>query len=124
MASHSVLVVDDSRDAADALALAFELLGCTVTLAYDGEAALRCLDGFVPDLMVLDLSMPGMDGFTLARAIRRRPGLDKVLMVALSGFGRDVDRLHSKEAGFDLHLLKPVEFEELQRLLARAGGER
>jgi CheY-like chemotaxis protein len=122
MAPQSVLVVDDSRDAADALALAFELLDCRVALAYDGPSALRQLDEFAPDLMVLDLSMPGMDGFTLARAIRQRPGLEKVLMVALSGFGRDIDRQHSKEAGFDLHLLKPVEFQELQRLLERAAS--
>jgi CheY-like chemotaxis protein len=120
----AVLVVDDSRDAADALAVAFELLGCEVALAYEGETALRLLDAFDPDLMVLDLSMPGIDGFTLARAIRARPGLESAPMVALSGFGRDSDRQRSRESGFDLHLLKPIEFAELQRLLDLARNHR
>jgi CheY-like chemotaxis protein len=119
-----VLVVDDSRDAADALALAFELLGCEVALAYDGARALAELDGFAPDLMVLDLSMPVMDGYTLARAIRARPALSAVPMVALSGFGRESDRERSRQAGFDSHLLKPIEFSELQRLLQWAAQQR
>lgn len=116
-----VLVVDDSRDAADALAMAFELLGCEVALAYDGARALAELERFSPDLMVLDLSMPDMDGYTLARKIRARPPLAQVPMVALSGFGRDTDRERSRQAGFDSHLLKPIEFSELQRLLEWAG---
>jgi CheY-like chemotaxis protein len=117
MVQHAVLVVDDSRDAADALALAFELLGCKVALAYDAEAALARLDSFQPTLMLLDLSMPGMDGYTLGRLLRQRPALAGVPMVAVSGFGRESDRERSRAAGFDAHLLKPVEFEALQRLL-------
>ena len=124
MSPLAVLVVDDSRDAADALAMAFELLGCKVSLAYDGAAALELLDGLQPDLIVLDLSMPGLDGFTVAERIRQRPGLRDVLMVALSGFGRESDRRRSREVGFDQHLLKPVEFTVLQKLLDQAAARR
>jgi CheY-like chemotaxis protein len=119
MATHSVLVVDDSRDAADTLAFALELLGCEVVRAYDGAAALQVLQRLRPTLIVLDLSMPLMDGYTLGRLIREDPALAVVPMVALSGFGRDADRRRSAEAGFDQHLLKPIEFEQLQQLLLR-----
>jgi CheY-like chemotaxis protein len=117
MTRHSILVVDDSRDAADTLALALELLGCEVARAYDAAAALELLKTFRPTLMVLDLSMPVMDGYALGRLIRQQPALASVPMVALSGFGRDSDRQRSREAGFDRHLLKPIEFERLQQLL-------
>jgi CheY-like chemotaxis protein len=122
MSRHSVLVVDDSRDAADTLALALELLGCEVARAYDAAAALELLQRFAPTLMVLDLSMPVMDGYALGRLIRQQPGLAAVPMVALSGFGRDSDRLRSQQAGFDRHLLKPIEFDSLQQLLDEYPG--
>ena len=122
MPKHSVLVVDDSRDAADTLALALELLGCEVARAYDAVTALQLLQEFRPTLMVLDLSMPVMDGYALGRLIRQQPDLAKVPMVALSGFGRDSDRRRSAEAGFDRHLLKPLEFEALRQLLVDYGS--
>jgi CheY-like chemotaxis protein len=118
MPAHSVLVVDDSRDAADALGFALELLGCRVARAYDAVTALQLLQEFRPTLMILDLSMPVMDGYALGRLIRTMSALAEVPMVALSGFGRDSDRQRSREAGFDRHLLKPLEFEALKQLLA------
>lgn len=112
-----VLVVDDNRDAADAMVMAAQVLGHEATACYDGAAALSLLDTFHPDLMILDLSMPGMDGYTLARAIRGRDEFADVPIIALSGFGADSDRERSLSAGFDMHLLKPMEIDTLEEVI-------
>ena len=115
-----VLVVDDNRDAADAMVMAAQVLGHEALACYDGPAALARLEHLQPGLIILDLSMPGMDGYALARAIRQRPALATVPMVALSGFGADADRERSLQAGFDMHLLKPMEIDTLEQVIARA----
>lgn len=115
-----ILVVDDNRDVADTLAASLRMVGQTVVVAYDGFAALAALENFSAELMVLDLSMPGMDGLTLAREIRNRPQFAHVPLVALSGFGRDSDRIAARAAGFDHHLVKPIEFDEIRRMLSSA----
>ena len=118
MPSHPVLVVDDNIDAAQSLAMALELMHQNVQVAHTGSAALELLEDFEPRLMILDLSMPGMDGFELASAIRAQPRFATTRMVALTGLFHDDARRRSAEAGFDEHLLKPLEFSELQRLLS------
>jgi PAS domain S-box-containing protein len=103
-----VLVVDDQRDLADSIALLIEALGHRAQAVYDGFEALAASRMHVPDLMFVDIGMPAMTGYELARAIRRDPQLSDVRLVALTGYGREEDRARVLEAGFDLHLTKPV----------------
>lgn len=112
-----VLVVDDNRDAADSLALVADGLGAKVEVVYDGEAALAILGRFRPDVVLLDLGMPGMDGFEVAARIRQSPGGRAVTLVAVSGWGQADDRRRTLEAGFDHHLIKPARIADIQRLL-------
>jgi CheY-like chemotaxis protein len=121
MARQRILVVDDNRDAADSLVMAFGVLGHDAQAAYGGEEALARLVAIEPTLLVLDLSMPGMDGYTLARTIRALPGYLCVPMVALSGFGSEADRAKSRAAGFDRHMLKPFDLADLEAMVAFAG---
>ena len=114
-----VLVVDDNRDAADSLSSLFALEGCDVVTAYDGYAALAAVEQRMPDLIVLDLGMPGMDGYEAARLIRQRPDGRHALMIALTGWGQSDARRRTLDAGFDHHLIKPVDFTDLIRI-ARA----
>lgn len=112
-----VLVVDDNRDAAASLAMVLKVLGADVRTAYDGEAALEVLRTYKPSVALLDLGMPCMDGFEVARRARREPHGRDVTLIALTGWGQEEDRRRSREAGFDHHLVKPVDLEALQELL-------
>jgi CheY-like chemotaxis protein len=111
-----VLVIDDNRDAADTLAHLLRQAGAPVQVAYNGPVALNLVESFAPDVVVLDLGMPGMSGLDVARQIRKRPEPQPVL-VALTGWGQSQDRELTRVAGFDHHLTKPVDFAELQALL-------
>ncbi|RJG11369.1 response regulator [Massilia cavernae] len=111
-----VLVVDDNRDAADSLHALFEMDGCNVATAYDGLEAVRAVEQEIPDLIIMDLGMPTMDGYEAARRIRLQPGSQSILMIALSGWGQGEARQRTIEAGFDHHLIKPVKYEELKKL--------
>jgi CheY-like chemotaxis protein len=111
-----VLVVDDNRDAAESLATLFELENYEVDLAYDGYAAVAAAGKHTPDLVIMDLGMPGMDGYEAARLIRQHPGAERIMMVALTGWGQGEARRRTLDAGFDCHLTKPVDFNELLRL--------
>jgi CheY-like chemotaxis protein len=113
-----VLVVDDNRDSADSLVTAFAVLGHDAVAAYGGREALARIGEQRPTLLVLDLSMPEMDGFELARTIRALPGFHAVPMVALSGFGSEADRAKSRLAGFDRHMLKPFDLADLEKMVA------
>ncbi len=115
-----VLVVDDNEDSADSLGALLEVLGATVVVAHDGEAALRVLDDQHPDVVFLDIGMPRMDGYELARRIRERADTRDMFLVALTGWGQDKDRLRSEEAGFDRHMVKPADIRELETLLQSA----
>ena len=116
-----VLVVDDNEDAALTIAEVLTELGYDVTVAYDGPQALACAERVRPEVVVLDLGLPVMDGFEVARQLRAASAGRKVpRLVALSGYGQDVDRANSRAAGFDLHLVKPVEPSVLLEALARA----
>jgi CheY-like chemotaxis protein len=127
---HRVLVVDDNVDAAVSLGMLLKLAGQDVRVAYDGPTALRQATDFRPELILLDIGMPVMDGYDVCRRLRRQPGLELTTVVALTGWGQDEDRRRSHEAGFDRHIVKPVEPSVLQRLLegldedSRSLGER
>jgi signal transduction histidine kinase len=111
-----VLVVDDNRDAADSLQALFEMENCSVATAYDGHEAVQAVEASMPQIIVMDLGMPTMDGYEAARRIRAKPGAEEVLMIALTGWGQSDARQRTMEAGFDHHLIKPVNFDELKRL--------
>jgi CheY-like chemotaxis protein len=115
------LIVDDNHDAAESLAMLVELLGHAANVAFDGPAALDAVKEFRPAIVLLDLSMPGMDGFTVARTLRRQNGGQDLRLVALSGRGDDDFRLEGRAAGFDTHLVKPVDLATLQAVLDGAG---
>jgi signal transduction histidine kinase len=110
-----VLVVDDNCDAADTLALWLEAHGHATRTVYGAEAALDAVDGFAPDVVLLDLGLPGMDGYEVARRIKR--GHRSMRVVALSGYGQARDKALSAAAGFDAHAVKPVDMTELNQLL-------
>jgi PAS domain S-box-containing protein len=123
-ASHRFLVVDDSRDAAHSLALLLESLGADVHTANDGRAALDELETYRPSVMLLDIGMPGMDGLEVARRVRQRSSSRDLTVIALSGWGQDEDRRRSREAGIDYHMVKPVDLDELGRLLMALAPSR
>jgi signal transduction histidine kinase len=114
-----ILVVDDNRDAADSLAMVLETTGHVVHRAYDGEAALQIAQRLSPDLVLLDIGMPKLNGYEVARRLREQPGGTRITLVALTGWGQEEDRQRAREAGFDHHLVKPATAESLDRLLAR-----
>ena len=117
-ARRRILVVDDNVDAAESLAVLLRLEGHEVRVAPDGPAALAAAQADPPEMVVLDLGMPGMDGFEVARRLRGQPGSDGVLLVALTGWAQEEDRRRCYEAGFDGHLPKPVEWDALRQFLA------
>jgi signal transduction histidine kinase/ActR/RegA family two-component response regulator len=113
-----ILLVDDNVDAAETLGLLLTTLGATISVAHSGHAALASLDAFEPDTVLLDIGMPEMDGYEVARAIRNRPRHADVLLIALTGWGQQDDQRRSRAAGFDHHLVKPPDLEKLRELLA------
>jgi CheY-like chemotaxis protein len=120
--AHRVLVVDDNHDAAQSLAMLVELLGSCAQVAFDGEAGLVAAAAFHPTIALLDLSMPGMNGFELARRLRAQPGTKSLRLIALSGRSEDTYRRQSEAAGFDAHIVKPVDLRTLEKLLGRRSA--
>lgn len=112
-----VLVVDDNRDAAESLGTLLEMIGAEVRVEYDGPRALAALDKYKPTVALLDLGMPGMDGFEVARRIQEHPAGHDVTLIAMTGWGQEEDRRRTSRAGFDHHLVKPADITELQQLL-------
>jgi PAS domain S-box-containing protein len=119
-----VLVVDDNRDAAESLAMLLRATGHEVRTAHAGPAALEAARAHRPEVVLLDIGLPGLDGYEVARRLRAEPGFKGALLVALTGYGQDEDRRRSQAAGFDLHLVKPVDLATLQDALSRAGAGR
>ena len=117
-----VLVVEDSRDAAVTLRLVLEMFGHEVCTAHSGPDGVREAEAWRPDVVLSDIGLPGFDGYEVARRIRRIPGLERAVLAALTGYGTDDDRRRGEEAGFDHHLVKPADPDDLRRVLA--GGER
>jgi CheY-like chemotaxis protein len=112
-----VLVVDDNADAADSLGLLLGLLGADVRVTHDGASALETLTPFTPEMILLDIGMPGLDGYEVAARIRADPEHRGVTLVALTGWGQEDDRRRSHEAGFDYHLIKPTDLDALRALI-------
>jgi two-component system, chemotaxis family, CheB/CheR fusion protein len=115
-----VLVVEDNVDTAETMARLLQLEGHEVQLANDGPAALTAATAFQPHAVVLDLGLPGMDGYEVARRLRNRDAEPRPVLVAVSGYGGDEARQRSRQAGFDHHLVKPADIGTLRTLLATA----
>jgi signal transduction histidine kinase len=124
LAPQRILVADDNHDAAEALALQLQLAGHDVRAAHDGAEALAVATTFDPDIVLLDLGMPRMDGYEVAREFRRRPRRPRVTLIALTGWGQQQDRDRTAQAGFDAHLVKPVATSQLFQALAAAIEEK
>jgi CheY-like chemotaxis protein/two-component sensor histidine kinase len=115
---YRLLVVNDNQDAADSLAMLLRLQGHEVRVSYSGMAALEMTKTYTPDVVFMDIGMPGMDGYEAARRMREQPGLGTIVMAALTGWGQQEDRRRTAEAGFNHHLVKPPEPDALEEVLA------
>ena len=116
-----ILVVDDNVDTAESLALFMRVLGHDAQVAYDGRSALETARAFQPEVALLDIGLPGMSGYELAPRLRNQPDLKDVLLIAITGYGSEEDRRRSRQAGFDHHLVKPVDPYDIQGLLTTTG---
>lgn len=112
-----VLVVDDNRDAADSMAAMLGVLGNEACATYSGHEVPALVESFRPEIVLLDIGMPGMNGYEVCRELRAA-GHDDIRIVALTGYGQESDRSQSRAAGFDEHLVKPISMDSLQRVLA------
>src|SRR5262249_34039382 len=119
-----VLVVDDNRDAADSAAILLRQSGHDVRVAYTGKAALEAAFAYRPNALLLDIGLPEMSGYEVARHLRQNPELKNMQLIAVSGYGQETDRTRSQEAGFDAHLVKPVDPQKVQEVLATLMKER
>ncbi len=114
-----ILIVEDNPDSAFSTALLLRLYGHEVRMVHDGRAALQVIGEDPPDVVLLDIGLPGLDGWEVARQIRRPPEQKKPFLIAITGYGQEEDRRRSAEAGIDLHLVKPVDPLELQEILCK-----
>jgi CheY-like chemotaxis protein len=115
--THRILIVDDYADAAESMAALLKIEGHEINTAQNGEIAIELAHQFKPDIIFLDIGLPGMSGFEVARALRQKPETRDCVLIALSGYGQPGDHTLSREAGFDRHLVKPVELSNLQEIL-------
>jgi CheY-like chemotaxis protein len=122
--SLDVLLVDDNVDAAETLALVLEMSGCRTRMVHDGLAVLPAAREFDPDVILLDIGLPGMSGYEVAAQLRADPRFRRTLLVAITGWGAEQDRRRAQEAGFDHHLTKPVDFAALEPLLRQVQPPR
>jgi CheY-like chemotaxis protein len=113
----NILVVDDNRDGALSLKLFFEMLGHSVVVAHTGLEALDEARKLVPDFIFLDIGLPGMNGYEVARLVRSMPSGDRPKIIAVTGWGSEQDRKNSSDAGCNLHLTKPIDLSEVEKLL-------
>ena len=117
MNGHSILVVEDQAEAADSMVLLLEKLGYKPVVVYKGEHAIKIASTFRVDVVFLDIRLPDIDGFEVARQLRRMPEHTKSLVVAITGYGQEVDIQRFKEVGIDLYFLKPVAPETIKQVL-------
>jgi CheY-like chemotaxis protein len=113
-----ILVVDDNRDSADSMAMVLQFLGHEAHAVYDGEEAVLAAHTLAPDVVLLDIGLPKLDGYGAARRIREQAPDHTPVLVALTGWGQDEDRQRARDAGFDHHLTKPVTPEVIEKLIA------
>jgi len=113
-----VLIVDDNRDSADSLAMLMQITGNKTYMAHDGVEAVAAVEKYRPEVVLLDIGLPGLDGHEVCRRVREQPWGKDIVVIALTGWGQDDDRRKSQEAGFDGHLVKPVDYDKLLELLA------
>jgi CheY-like chemotaxis protein len=112
-----VLVVDDNLDAAEGLALLLRESGHEVRTAFDGPSGVETALDYRPDVVLLDIGLPGLDGYQVVRQMRQQPDLQSIVMIAITGYGQESDRQQALEAGFDYHLVKPVHIEQVHKIL-------
>ena len=117
LGARKILVVDDNQDSAASLGMLLRLLGAEVHVVFNGPDALEAIGTYAPDVVLLDIGMPGMDGHEVARRLRRSPNGRQVKLIALTGWGQQKDRDRSKLAGFDHHLIKPADIHALETAL-------
>jgi CheY-like chemotaxis protein len=118
-----ILIADDSRDAAESLALLLRLEGHEVTVVHDGRDALAAFDTIRPEVALLDIGMPGMDGYEIARRVRQDPQGQAATLIAVTGWGQDSDKAEALAAGFHHHFTKPLDPERLRDLILRGRPE-
>ena len=111
--------MEDNPDSAESMKMLLELAGHSVRVVQDGEVALVAARAEPPEIMLIDVGLPGMDGYELVRRLRQIPALDGSLLIALTGYGRDEDKQQALAAGFDHHLTKPVDMDSLHTLIGR-----
>jgi PAS domain S-box-containing protein len=116
-----ILIVDDNRDSADSLAMLMEITGNKTYMAHDGVEAVEAVEKYRPEVMLLDIGLPKLDGYEVCRRVREQPWGKNILVIALTGWGQDDDRRRSEEAGFNGHLVKPVDYDKLLDLLGSLG---
>lgn len=112
-----LLVVDDNKDAAESMSMLLEMWGHDVAYAYDGPSALETAEQWQPQAVFLDIGLPGMDGYEVAERLRELPHAKDAVLIAITGYGQDDDRLRSRRAGIDHHLVKPVAPDALRSLI-------
>jgi CheY-like chemotaxis protein len=122
--SQRILIVDDNRDAAESMSALLELKGHAVQTAYDGVEAIKAVEVFAPEVVLLDIGLPNMDGYEVARRIRAMRSGKEVLLFALTGWGQESDKEQTRAAGFDEHLTKPVNAALISTLIAAQAGRR
>ena len=119
-----VLVVDDNVDAAESIAMVLRVSGYDVRCVHDGPSALAVAENYRPEVVVLDIGLPGMSGYDVAEQLRGRREFRRTPIIAVTGYGQDEDRRRAREAGFDAHLTKPVDPDALQAFVAASGAAR
>ena len=112
-----MLIVDDNRDSADTMGMLQQMQGHEVRVAYDGQQGLSVAGEFTPDVILLDIGLPRMDGYEVARRLRQLPSLKDAFIVAMTGYGSESDRARSLDAGFNEHLVKPTDLEQIRKIL-------
>ncbi len=112
-----ILVVDDNRDGAESLALMLRILGNETRIAYDGEDGVAQAESYQPDVILFDIGLPKMNGYEACRCIRKQPWGQRPVVIAVTGWGQPEDRMRSQQAGFDHHLVKPIDTRALMKLL-------
>jgi CheY-like chemotaxis protein len=117
-----ILVVDDNVDSAESLAVLLRLVGHEARTVFDGRQVLAAVEDYRPELVLLDIGLPGIDGYELARRLRLEPWAGQTKLVALTGYATEEDRSKAQAAGFDHHLVKPVDFQSLYRLVEGLGA--